>query len=98
MKPADIISAINTVAIIVLFVIIFYKKEPFANVPSGASELMLTDSSGNLYSMALTDLQADIEGINTLKNYYDNSTRWVQGWLQAGRLAGKLQRFCLLIL
>ena len=58
-----IISIVNLIAIITLFILFFTKnnKENFTGVPSGYTNLLVSDPDGNLDTFSLSTLEADID-------------------------------------
>lgn len=59
---SDIISVVNFVAIVILFILFFTKnnKENFTGVPSGYTNLLVSDQDGNLDTFSLATLESDI--------------------------------------
>ena len=58
-----IISIVNLIAIITLFILFFTKnnKEKFTGAPSGYTNLLVSDPDGNLDTFSLSTLEADID-------------------------------------
>ena len=59
---SEIISIVNLIAIIILFILYFTKKntENFTGAPSGYTDLLVSDPDGNLDTFSLATLEADI--------------------------------------
>ena len=63
MQISLIISIINLIAIVILFIIFFRKteNENFTGTPSGYTNLLVTDPDGNLDTFSLDTLKNDIQ-------------------------------------
>ena len=63
MQVTLIISIVNLIAIITLFILFFTKnnKENFTGAPSGYTNLLVSDPDGNLDTYSLSTLEADID-------------------------------------
>lgn len=60
----NIICIINLVAIIVLFILFFTKnREYFTGVPSGYTNLLISDPNGNLNTFSMEDLETNINNL-----------------------------------
>ena len=59
----EIVSMINLIAIVILFILFFTKnnKENFTGVPPSYTNLLVSDSDGNLDTFSLTTLETDID-------------------------------------
>jgi len=59
---SNIISVVNLIAIIILFILYFTKnnKENFTGTPSGYTDLLVSDPDGNLDTFSLSKLETDI--------------------------------------
>ena len=59
---SEIISIVNLIAIIILFILYFTKKntENFTGAPSGYTDLLVSDPDGNLDTFSLSKLETDI--------------------------------------
>jgi hypothetical protein len=59
----EIVSMINLIAIVILFILFFTKnnKENFTGVPPSYTNLLVSDSDGNLDTFSLTTLENDID-------------------------------------
>jgi len=73
-----ILSVINFIAIVVMYILFFTRnsKEKFTGVPSGYTNLVVSDPDGNLDTFSLATLENDINTIvaNALKAYTPTST------------------------
>lgn len=60
---SEIISIVNLIAIIILFILYFTKKntENFTGAPSGYTDLLVSDPDGNLDIFSLSKLETDID-------------------------------------
>jgi hypothetical protein len=59
----EIVSMVNLIAIVILFILFFTKnnKENFTGVPPSYTNLLVSDSDGNLDTFSLTTLETDID-------------------------------------
>ena len=75
---SKIIPIVNLIAIIILFILHFTKKntENFTGVPSGYTNLLVSDPDGNLDTYSLSTLQTNINTqiTNALNNYVTTTT------------------------
>ena len=77
-----IVSVINFILILVLYIVVFTKssKEMFTGTPSGYTNLLVSDSDGNLDTFSLSTLESDIDAkistnvSNALKDYTTTAT------------------------
>lgn len=60
---SEIIPIVNLIAIIILFILYFTKKntENFTGAPSGYTDLLVSDPDGNLDTFSLSTLETDID-------------------------------------
>ena len=73
---SNIITIINFIGIVVLFILFFTKSstETFKNAPSGYTNLLVSDSEGNLDTFSTAVLEADIDTkISTALKSYTNT-------------------------
>jgi flagellar basal body-associated protein FliL len=77
MQNSLIISIINLIAIVILFILFFTKtkKENFTGAPSGYTNLLVSDSDGNLDTFSMDTLKTDIQTMidDSLKSYMTSS-------------------------
>ena len=77
MRVNLIISIVNLIAIISLFILFFTKnnKENFTGAPSGYTNLLVSDTDGNLDTFAMDTLKTDIQTMidDSLKSYMTSS-------------------------
>ena len=60
----NIICIINLIAIIVLFILFFTKnKESFTGVPSGYTNLLVSDPDGNFNTFSIDKLESNINNL-----------------------------------
>jgi len=77
MQISLIISIINLIAIVILFIIFFTKtkNENFTGAPSGYTNLLVSDSDGNLDTFSMDTLKTDIQTmINDSLEPYETSS------------------------
>jgi hypothetical protein len=78
MQISLIISIINLIAIVILFIIFFTKtkNENFTGAPSGYTNLLVTDLDGNLDTFSMDTLKNDIQIMinDSLGPYVTSST------------------------
>ena len=60
---SDVISIVNLVAIVILYILFFTKnsKENFTGAPSGYTNLLVSDDDGNLNTFSMSTLENDID-------------------------------------
>ena len=77
MQISLIISIINLIAIVILFIIVLtkIKNENFTGAPSGYTNLLVSDPDGNLDTFAMDTLKTDIQTMinDSLKPYETSS-------------------------
>ena len=60
----NIICIINLIAIAILFILFFTKnKESFTGAPSGYTNLLVSDSDGNLNTFSMEKLETNINNL-----------------------------------
>lgn len=77
MQISLIISIINLIAIVILFIIVLtkIKNENFTGAPSGYTNLLVTDLDGNLDTFSMDTLKTDMQTMinDSLKPYETSS-------------------------
>ena len=86
----DILSIVNFISIIIIFIILFMKndKENFTGAPDGYTNLLVSDPDGNLNTFSLSQLESDISAqiISSLNGYVKTSD--LNGYVKNSDLNG----------